>query len=312
MKKFLAVAAMMAVGSVHAEELKFGDLNYFLKQGQFNVAADAKVNNEEERIDGNDNLQVDGFYINSKFSYALANNLNIFLGLDYLFDVETDVNDKTYNTSGLQNPIFGANFRVMNQNDGAFNLDLGAFAQVKVLDREVGSTDPSKKGNTLDPLYSNHSDIRNTLGVNARVGKKWNEANEVYFLVGADYHLAGDYDKKGTSTENVDLKNSLDLKAAAFYQYRPVHEFMMTLGLTGTRFGDLDGEDSNNDVTYTNHIDASFLFDAKYLITENFIAKFAFTKDRRGEFTFEEEGSSDADVDKREATTYGLGVDFLF
>ena len=59
MKKFLAIAAMLTITSVFAEELHYGDLNYFLKQGQFNAVIDMIVNNEGTRKNESTKTEVD-------------------------------------------------------------------------------------------------------------------------------------------------------------------------------------------------------------------------------------------------------------
>lgn len=308
MKKFLAVAAVLAVTSVHAEELKFGDLNYFLKQGQFNAGIDMIVNNEYLRTGGSTKVEVDNYLYNSHFGYALTDKLNLTLGLNYLFSGETEVNKgASADDAGLQNPQLGANFRVMNQSDTGFNLDVGAVATIKIMDREVGTVD--KEGNNTSPLYSSYADPRNTLDLNARLGKKWNEANEFYLTGGIAYHMDGDY--KQLQGNTVDMDASMDLKLGASYQYRPVHEFMLTAGVSAIRYGEMDGQNGSDDFTVTDHIDYQFLFNAKYLITENFIAKFIFTQDRRNDFDYKAD-SGKSEIDKRTAHQFGAGVDFLF
>ena len=121
--------------------------------------------------------------------------------------------------------------------------------------------------------------------------------------------MDGEYDQLQGDT--VEMDSSLDLKLGAFYQYRPVHEFMLTFGVLATRVGEVDGNDGTGDYKVTDHMDAEFSFNAKYLITHNFIAKFLFTIDRRDDFDYEKD-LVDVEVDKRLAEKFGLGVDFLF
>ena len=302
MKKFLALAAMLAIGSVQAEELKFGDLNYFLKQGQFNVREDFVVHNETMRTGKTTDVDVDGYIFQTHLGYALLDNLNLTLAFDYTLEGETEVGNDSSNVSGFNNPSIGANFRLLQQADSGFNLDFGAVATVKIIDREVdgGRTD----GNMFSPVYSKYGDPRNTLDVNARLGKKWNEANEFYLLAGVLYHMDGEYDQKGPNAQTgLDVDSSIDYKLAANYQYRPVHEFMINLGLSAINYSSYEIE--NEDVD--SHIDYLFNFDAKYLVTETTIAKFLFTKGRNGNFD-----AGNTKIDKRDSLQYGLGVDFLF
>jgi hypothetical protein len=307
MKKFLAVAAVLAVTSVNAEEVKFGDLNYFLKQGQFNVGVDAIVNNETSRVGKTADTEVDGYFLNTQFGFALTDSLNVTVGVNYLYDGETEVNKgASADDSGIQNPKFGINYRVMKQSDAGLNFDIGAVATIKVIDREVGTVD--EEGNNQNPLYSSYADPRSTLDLNARLGNKWNEANEYYLIAGLVYHTDGEYEQLEGDMVNID--SSLDFKLGAFYQYRPVNEFMMTVGLSGTRYNDLYAETNSVESKYSDHFDFQFLFNAKYLVTENFITKFTFTKDNRDNFA--EQKSGNTEYDKRNALQYGLGVDFLF
>jgi hypothetical protein len=302
MKKFLALAAMLAIGSVQAEELKFGDLNYFLKQGQFNVREDFVVHNETMRAAKSIDVDVDGYIFQTHLGYALLDNLNLTLAFDYTMEGETEVDNDSSNVNGFNNPSIGANYRLMNQNTSGFNLDFGAVATVKIIDREVNGG--STEGNMFSPVFSKYGDPRNTLDLNARFGKKWNEANEFYLLGGVLYHMDGEYDQKGSGGQDgIDVDSSMDYKLGANYQYRPVHEFMINLGLSAISYSeyDIDGEEVSD------HIDYLFNFDAKYLVNETTIAKFLFTKGRNDNFT-----ADGVKFDKRDSLQYGLGVDLLF
>ena len=307
MKKFLAVAALLAVSAAQAEELRFGDLNYFLKQGQLNAGVDLLAHTEVARVDGDD-TEIQAYFFNSHFGYALSDKLNLTLGLDYIYDGQTEIEGaSSADTAGLQNPKLGANFRVLNQSDFGYNFDVGAVATLKIADREVPTV--TKDGNSLNPLISSYADPRNTMDLSARLGKKWNEANEFYLTGNLAYHMDGEYETAGG--DDTDMDSSMDFKLGGFYQYRPVVEFMLTVGLTGTRVGEVDTETAGNEGTITDHIDYQFNFNAKYLITDTFIAKFVFTQDNRSDFDSETD-LGDTEVEKRTAKQFGLGVDFLF
>lgn len=310
MKKFLAVAAILVVSSVHADEAKFGDLNYFFKQGQLNLVSDLNVDREKTRVDGAD-VEVMGYVSSTKVTFGLVENLNLFVGLNYFYKMQTDPSvGGTSEIKGLQNPIIGGSFRVLNQAASGFNLDIGATADLNLMDYEVAEAGETT-GNTVSPLLSQYGDPRSSLIVNARLGNKWNEANEIYLVSALSYNKDGEYEDKGQD-EDVDLDSSIDLSLGAFYQYRPVHEFMMTLGLTGTRIGETDGEVAGNDFTVEDHIDYTFSFVAKYLITENFIAKFNFSQDRKSDFDVDFDGAANNEYDRRTGNQFGVGVDFLF
>lgn len=308
MKKFLALAALMTIGTASAEELKFGDLNYFLKAGQFNVGADLLVNNETTRVAEASETEVDGYLLNTHYSYAIIDSLNVTLGVNVLLDGETQTGGgASVDAMGVQNPKFGANFRLLNQANSGFNLDFGAVASVKIADQEVAST-TKKDGNSIDRMASVYSEPRSSLELNSRFGKKWNEANEFYLIAGVIYHADGEYEQLEAGT--VDVDSSVDFKLGGFYQYRPVNEFMMTFGAVATRYSDVDF-DGGVKSTDTAHTDMQFSFTTKYLVTDSLIAKFAFTKDSRGEYD-RETSAGDTKIDKRNGLQYGLGVDLLF
>ncbi len=309
MKKFLVLAAVLAVSSANAEELKFGDLNYFLKAGQFNAGANFIVNNETTREGEAVETEVDNYALNTHFGLALTNQFNLTFGWDLLIDGETQADgENSADAWGLQNPRLGANFRLLDQESSGFNFDIGTIATFNFTDREVASRETD--GNMINPLYSNFADPRHGLELNARLGKKWDEANEFYLLAGAVYHLEGDYDQK--DGDKVEIDPSLDFKAGAFYQYRPVNEFMITLGVNAVRFGERDLEVGALEATDQDHLDFQFLFAAKYLVTESTVFNITFTKDRKGNYDREIKGVGDNEIDKRNGILYGCGVDFLF
>lgn len=310
MKKFLAVAAVLSVTSVNAANVKFGDLNYFFKQGQANLKSDFDLSREETREDGN-RLEVEGYTLTNKLTYGVMDNLNVFVGLNYLFQMDTNpATAETSEDNGIQNPILGADLRVMNQGNAGFNLDVGAVIDYNLMDSEVAEAG-KENGNQPSHFYSHNGDPRSSLGVNARLGKKWDEANEFYTLAAVTYNLSGEQEDMATA-KAVEYDGSLDMKLGAFYQYRPVNEFMMTLGLTGTRFGEVEGENNGSDFTIADHIDFQFTFNAKYLITDTFIAKFNYSQDRRDEYDVEFDGQADSEFARRRGNSYGVGIDWLF
>jgi len=310
MKKFLAVAAVLAVSSVNAQDVKFGDLNYFIKQSQVNLSSDFSLNREETRFNDEAN-EIEGYVSSTKLAFGLMDNLNVFLGLNYLYDMERHFPAGSNSSiDGLQNPILGANFRLMNQANSGFNLDLGATVDYNLMDYEVAAQS-KENGNTVSRAFSHYGDPRNSLELNARLGKKWNEANEFYVVSALTYNMDGETEDKVVG-DDVEFDSSIDLALGAFYQYRPVNEFMMTLGLSATRNGEVEGETMGDDFTSDDHIDYTFSFAAKYLITESFIAKFNFSQDKRSDYDVEFDAGGTNKYERRTGNQFGLGVDFLF
>jgi len=310
MRKLIAAAAVLAVTSAHAaEELKFGDLNYFLKQGQFNVVVDANSGFSKETADVT--YEKRGYTFDTQFAYAINDKLNAFVGLSYAFDMQ--VEDKTKDSpnadvdqDGLANPAIGLNYRLLDQGSSDFNFDLGAVARIKIQDAEVGS---SVGQNVKD---GNNATGRNALELNARLGKKWNEANEWQLAAGLVYFQDGETEYKSTAgNSKIDEDSSMDVFLRASYQYRPVNEFMLLVSAQATRVGEVDSKEASVKSTADSHIDLDFRFTAKYLICENFIGKFNYGQSRNSDFDSKTAGVK-TKIDKRRDSFFGIGVDFLF
>jgi hypothetical protein len=309
MKRILGVVAILATTSVCATELKFGDLNWFLTQGRFNITADYNRVTEEETV-SNVLSEADGNRVNTKFAYGLADNINVFLGLDYNFKmaVKTEGQNKFYK-NGLYNPAIGANYRAMNQDAGGFNLDFGAIVRISLDDEEIGDASGGSKEN-------GNASKRSSLELNGRLGNKWNEANEFYTILGLVYNQSGEVtelDASGGADTDYDLDTSMDLYLGGYYQYRPVNEFMITLGSEVRRYGMTEGDiNGTTDFEIKDYIDWRFTFDAKYLITETFIAKFNYVGALNSDITTDVNGASNTVRENRHYSSFGAGVDFLF
>lgn len=232
--------------------------------------------------------------------------------MSYFADVRTELGNNHFNTNGFQNPQLGANYRFLNQDDVGFNLDFGAILGLQIQDRKVGWFTPRKNGNNIDLNTSNYADPRSFLELNTRAGKKWNEANEVYLLAGMVYNKASDY-RLMANSRSTDLSSSYNYKLGAFYQYRPVMEFMMTLGAQATRYGSFEeNEKANPDLSHKSHLDTQFLFNAKYRLTESFIVKLFFIQDNRSDFDTVDSTGAKTKYDRRSNFTQGVGLDYLF
>lgn len=306
MRKIIAAAALLAVTSAHAaEELKFGDLNYFFKQNQINASVDVlSVYDRAEQVGGT-KTETRGVVTETQFTYGLMDNLNAFIGLDYAFDLQTETSgNPDWNSDGLANPEIGAIFRLTNQNDSSYNIDLGAIARINIEDAETGSADED----------GNYANGRSSLEVLSRIGRKWNEANEWQLTAGVNYFNDGETTEVAVASDtDRDDYASMDIYVRAAYQYRPVNEFMMALSAQATQVGAFDSERTatNVDIERDSHIDMDFRFTAKYFVTENFIAKFHYGMSRNEEYDVDTAGVID-EVQNRRENFFGLGVDFLF
>lgn len=312
MKRILGVVAVLTATTVSAAEVKFGDLNYFLTQGRVLVNFDTQWETTEvtqKNNPGQTTTETEGPIAHAKFAFALSDSMNVFVGANYTYqnDVKTEGGNR-FQKDGLQNPAVGMNLRVMNQANAGFNLDLGAVAKVGISDETVGSSTGghNKMGNASE---------RSSLELNARLGNKWDEANEFYTIAGFIYNQSGERTlKNGTGADqDLDLDASYDFYVGAFYQYRPVNEFMMTLGLDAKRVGSVEGDSSGTNFEYADHINSNWGFTAKYLITENFIARVNYGGNLKyTDYKNKIDGAADQKFENRRFMTMGLGVDFLF
>jgi len=310
MRKMIAVAAVLAVTTAHAaEELKFGDINYFLKAGEFNVAADLNQTYLKESIKGAAQV-TRGLNLDTRFAYAISDKLNAFVGLTYAHDRDTrdksGANNGRFYSDGLANPALGVNYRFQNQNEARYNVDFGAVARIGIEDAETGTLTGNSKSDV------NFAQGRDSIELNARVGRKWNEANEWQLAVGGIHHMEGESTLVGVTDQKRDEESSLDLYVRAAYQYRPVNEFMVLLSAQATEVGEREVQvkGTNQKVKEDRHVDLNFGFSAKYLVTENFIAKFNYNIFRLP--TYDIKDGTTSSVGNRHANVFGLGVDFLF
>ena len=312
MKRMLGVVAVLAATTVSAAEVKFGDLNYFLTQGRSQVTFDTKWDTSEvtqKNNPGQVTTETEGLIAQAKYAFAISNSVNIFVAANYTWEnaVKPD-NDTRFEKDGFQNPALGINLRLMNQATSGVNLDFGAVAKIGISDEVVGDSNGGNKKN------SNASE-RSSLELNARLGNKWDEANEFYTVAGLIYNQSGDREIKNASgaDQDQDLDASYDIYLGAFYQYRPVNEFMMTLGVDAKRVGSVEGDTSGVNFEYMDHINSSWHFGAKYLITENFIARFDYGGNLKyTDYKNKIDGAADQKFENRRYMTMGLGVDFLF
>ncbi len=307
MRRMIATAMLLVAGTAQsAEQLKFGDINYFLQQGQFNLLADVNSSFEKQRV-GSEDVEVRGVILSTQLAYAFTDQFNAFVGLDYAYDREfenkTDPTTTDYTSDGLSNPALGVNYRLLNQNDSRYNLDLGAVARINIEDAEDGDAIP---GNSKD---GNFAESRSSLEANVRLGRKFDIANEWQLAAGAVYFTEGERTVNGIGGDvKSDDESSIDYYLRASYQYRPVNEFMMLISAQATRVGEMDEDVKGvGSLTHDSHIDLEFRFTAKYLITDNFIAKFNYSQSRNSNYDVE-----DTEVKNRRAHFFGLGVDYLF
>lgn len=316
MKKIIATAILMSSVSSFADaDLQFGDVNYFLKQGEVNARFETNLFSVQEKRDfrpASATLETEGYANNLFLGYAFSDRLNAYVGVGYNYDVEVaQSGNADYRQEGWQNPSVGLNYRLLRQNDSSVNLDFGLVGRFNVEDQEIGSaTGKSTEDGTA--AIGNHA-----LELNSRLGRKWNEANEWQVAAGLIYNTAGEYtllnSAAGGTDRDFDTDASMDVFLRAAYQYRPIHEFMLSFTTQATRYGQLDSEDGNVSRDRDSHIDLDFIFAAKYLITDGFIVKFNWGMANNPDFNVDSNTAGIAYKTKnRRENFWGLGVDFLF
>lgn len=314
MKKVLAALSMLVMGNVYAQDLSFGDVNYFIKKGQFNFTVESTVEarNSKFKTGGNTNtVDREGYYQRARLAFALTDTFNFFVAGGYNHDDrvknESPLSEK-YDRSGFTNPQFGVNFRAVNQSNAPVNVDVGAVASINVQDEKIGSA--SGRNSTRN---GNAADGRNSLEANVRVGKKWNEANEWQLALGGIYNHEGDRTRKyvGGASQNFNMDSSIDAYLRASYQYRPVPELMFLIALQENRIASSKESNRTNTYKYDEHMDLDVIFNAKYLITETFILRAQLQKGNNPSYDYKLNGVT-TEVKSRRENVYGLGFDFLF
>ncbi len=310
MKKIIAILAMLTAVSAQAQ-VSFGDLNFFVKQGQFQLSADANRTTEQYKISpGGAPTRTEGNAFATQLNFGLSDQLNLFAGVGYNYLMKTDNTStptRAWTQDGFTNPLVGGNFRVINQNDSLVNFDLGFVARFAVQDQVTGA---AVKHRTEE---GNAANARSAYELNTSVGRKWNEANEFRLTAGLVYNNSGERDQKVVdgSTKSYDVDSSTDAYLRAAYQYRPVNEFILGLALTGTRISAYDEDTTGTKVKNDSHMDVDARFIAKCIILPNFIARFTFAETMNPDYDYKTNGAKET-YKSRRSSVIGLGADFLF
>lgn len=313
MKKIIAAAAVLAVTSVYAaEELKFGDLNFLVPAGNFQFSGSADLRTDR-KTSGGSTAEKEGYFFDTLLTFGLASRLNLYAGLNYQYNVETEnqsnPGDARYSSDGLANPVVGALLRILDQGDGGYNFDLGVTGRVRIQDAKSGDV------SGIDAKDGNAAEGRHSVEAYGRLGKKWNEANEWQLRAGFIHHLEGERDdlNVGGAANEIEEGASTDFYLRATYQYRPVNEFMMAFGAQATQVGEQTDEDkvSGAESDYDSHLDWDFDFAAKYLVTSHFITRFNLAVGSNPDYDVDAAGT-EVEIEKRHKSRIGLAVDWLF
>jgi hypothetical protein len=307
MKNLFAAAAFLAVGTVGAQELKYGDLNYFYKKGQLDAGVVIDLINDKQVADlGTNKFKVYSFgYIGSaKATYGLMDKLNVFAQTEYAYEFNSDngAGGRSFNSDGVRNVGVGADYRIYNQNDHLFNLDVGAVVRV--------ATEDAIRGTNIGAFKDgNFAEVSDSVELRLKAGRKWDLANEVFLLAGVIYNGEGSAIQRGATDASIDYDSSIDYKLSANYQWRPVNEFMTGFGVGATYFGDRETNSANIlfKGTQESHLDLNFNFAAKYLVTDHMIVSLNIMNARLADYD-----NAGISMVQRHSFVYGFGVNYLF
>jgi hypothetical protein len=313
MKKVLAAVSMLIMGQAYAQDLSFGDVNYFLKKGQSNLNLGATLQADNYKLKTGATTQTtdrEGYHLRAAYSYALTDRFNLFARGQYIYRNQvTDESraNENYYENGFTNPQIGANYRVINQNESLVNIDLGLVGGIKIQDQKVGSSigKNSKDGNSADG--------RNSLEGNVRIGRKWNEANEWQLALGGIYRMDGDQMRQqvGASNLKYDMDSSVDAYLRASYQYRPVQELMFLMYVQQNKIAKQKLDSGANSIKINDHDNWDVGFTSKFLVTDTFIIRVDLSKKVQPDYNITQNGVKSS-IKQQRNNVYGLGFDFLF
>ncbi|MFP5386824.1 MAG: hypothetical protein ACLGHN_12140, partial [Bacteriovoracia bacterium] len=258
-------------------------------------------------------------------SYAVKDNFNVGLGLNYTFasevkekDVGTaPLNYEEYSEKGLQNILLNGSYRLMDQTGGQLNLDILATLSIKPGTSEYGyaaDASTSSNGNAIDPHHS--------LEVGARIGKKVSSQFEWIAGLFAEYNFKGKAEGKidngsGLEDEDTDYDAHLVTSLLGAVQFRPVEPLMLQFSLNVSRASKYSYEQESSagktkitlDPVTTSEIGAL----ARYAVRPNVIINLGGSYSQAQDFDYEIKDSGvNSEVKDAKSVKFVAGADFLF
>lgn len=293
MKKMISALLVLTSVGASAKELKFGDLNYKVDQGEQNLNLNFSTFDNRYNID-NDRITERSYLIEAQYKYGFTKKLDAFVKLNYFLEDQLKGGTDSYTINSFANPAVGAVYRILEQDLVDYNLDVEIQTKQRIGTAKEGSS------------TANRFDGRSTYEAYGHFGRKWNEANEWKATLGMIYHASGEAEE--ASFGKYDQESSTDLLLKVAYQYRPVNEFMMVVSAEALQVGEYEyGSDVKEDA----HTDFTFGFMAKYLLQENMTLNLTVKQSRLNDYD-RDSGGFGFEVNKRRFMTFGLGADFLF
>lgn len=293
MKKMISALLVLSAVSASAKELKFGDLNYKVNQGEQNL--NLNFSTFDSMFDVNSGRNKERSYlIEAQYKYGLTKKLDAFVKLNYFMEDQIKGGGESYTLNSFANPGLGVVYRVLEQDLFDYNFDVEVLTKQKIGTAKEGSS------------TANKFEGRSTYEAYGHFGRKWNEANEWKATLGMIYHADGE--AKDASTGKYDQESSTDVLLKIAYQYRPVNEFMMVVSAETLQVGEYEYA---GNVKEDAHTDFTFGFMAKYLLQENMTLNLTIKQSRLNNYDGDA-GGTDFDIKKRRFMTFGLGADFLF
>lgn len=302
-KKFLLATTLISSAAASAYSYELGDLNFFLKQDQKNIALTGDATTDESRSSGS-TLEQEGFFFKPAFNYGLNDKITLGASTQYAYmqkvsDETTPANGR-YSQDGLGLTTLNAKYRAVNTD---YVVDFGASVAKNFIEGKSGDASGSMKkhgNNALDNDY---------LQVDASMGGHFDLTQEWRLLGGVRHQLSDKKIIKSVSNANrsIDVNSSTDIILQARYQIRPKKEFMLSAGIDLTYVGSITGSDYSQDA----RMDKDFIFQAKYLVTESFLFNVQYVQSHRPNYDFKALGTS-SEMKNRHYSSLGFGANYLF
>ena len=206
--------------------------------------------------------------------YGFAGNLSFFIEADYSFENSSDVtygagttidgtNEKS-KSSGVSDPTFGLRYRLAEQQEKGFILDLELSLSPKTGDSESAST--TKDGNNFRG--------GNQGNINLSLGKKYEKFS---FSIEGGVTLDGSKDVKSLTSNNiVDVDSSTDFQLSGITQFQPNENIFFNLALMITSYGDYSQISGSTTTEIERDTAVSYALAAGYKLNESLALRFIY------------------------------------
>lgn len=272
------------------------DLNYQVSQGKFHLSAQADYSKGGfDYVSGGSTTEFDTktSTLEAVMNYGLTNDFS--LGLKLGYDLISDLEMTGYHSkeNGMKDPEINASYRLMNKDDMALDLNLGALISL---------------GDKDDNAYrGGHS-----LSIGADLSKKWGK-----FELMGDLRLnylfeSKEKDNSDDTTTTYDPSYDLEMTLAG--QYAVTNEFYLNARAGYSLVGEVDSEygspvTKSNEESYGN---IALGLGAKYAFNADAALKLGVDMNMPSDHESKDEGAAADEYKSYKVTTAYLGVDLSF